>query len=149
MNLQENIIRILREETSGKNVIKDMVLNIGWKTTAEMVGGFDNLYERVFNGSSRGFMDLYSNLEIEDGYSDEGGYKFKSLKLNGNEIIRINERDKQGMISRDKIWSFFENFGWSYYDIDTFLRDWLNKTYGIIVYACHAYYTLSPDNPYR
>ena len=38
---------------------------------------------------------------------------------------------------------------WSYYDIDTFLRDWLNKTYGIIVYACHGYYTLLPDNPYR
>jgi hypothetical protein len=149
MNLQETIIRILKEETSGKNRIKDMVLNLGWKTTAEMVGGFDNLCKRTFNGGSKGFMGLYSNLKVEDGYSEEGGYKFKSLTLNGNEIIRINERDNQGMISRDKIWSFFENFGWSYYDIDTFLRDWINKTYGIKVYACHAYYTLSPDNPYR
>jgi hypothetical protein len=149
MNLQENIKRILKEETSGKNRIKDMVLNLGWKTTAEMVGGFDNLCKRTFNGGSKGFMDLYSNLKVEDGYSEEGGYKFKSLTLNGDEIIRINERDNQGMISRDKIWSFFENFGWSYYDIDTFLRDWINKTYGIKVYACHAYYTLSPDNPYR
>jgi len=149
MSLQENIIRILKEETSGKNVIKDMILNIGWKTTAEMVGGFDNLYKRTFNGSSKGFMDLYSNLEVEDGYSELGGYKFKSLTLNGNEIIRIDERDNQGMISRDKIWSFFENFGWSYYDIDTFLRGWINKTYGIKVSNCHAYITLSPDNPFR
>jgi hypothetical protein len=149
MNLQENIKRILKEETSGKNRIKDMVLNLGWKTTAEMVGGFDNLYQRTFNGSSKGFMDLYSNLEIEDGYSVEGNYKFKSLKLNGNEIIRINERDNQGMISRDKIWSFFVEFGWTYYEIDTFLRRWLNKTYGFKVSECHAYYSISPDNPFR
>jgi hypothetical protein len=149
MNLQENIKRILKEETSGKNRIKDMVLNLGWKTTAEMVGGFDNLYQRTFNGSSKEFMALYSNLKVEDGYSELGNYKFKSLILNGDEIIRINERDNQGMISSDKIWSFFKNFGWSYYDIDTFLKGWLNKTYGIKVSICHAYITLSPDNPFR
>ena len=149
MNLQESIRRILKEETSGKNRIKDMVLNLGWKTTAEMVGGFDNLYQRTFNGSSKEFMALYSNLKVEDGYSELGNYKFKSLILNGDEIIRINERDNQGMISSDKIWSFFKNFGWSYYDIDTFLKGWLNKTYGIKVSICHAYITLSPDNPFR
>jgi len=93
-------------------------------------------------------MNLYSNLEIEDGYSVEGNYKFKSLTLNGNEIIRINERDNQGMISSDKIWSFFVKFGWTYYDIDTFLRRWLNKTYGIKVSQCHGYYSISPDNPF-
>ena len=58
----------------------------------------------------------------------------------------INTDDNEGMISQDKIWSFFKEFGLSHGDISKLFNRWLNETYGIKVYKSNGYYTVSPDD---
>ena len=45
MNLQENIKRILREETSLKETVRDMVKTQGFKMAANIIGSLDEVHK--------------------------------------------------------------------------------------------------------
>ncbi len=141
----KNLIRqILKEETSKQGKLKDMVLRNGWHQISKSIGGFENLYKYVFNNDYNEFLGLYDNLEVTD--SQRENYKSKEIWVNERPLIIFDITHSEYMISQDKIWSFFENFGWDRRKIEKFLITWLNDTYGFNIYKAHAYSTLSPDN---
>ena len=145
LGLKESIRRVIREESDGKKKIKNLVLKHGWKTVANNLGGFKELFDYGFNNDYKEFLNLYSNLNITDG--DIGYFKTKNLSFdNGDTVIMINTDDNEGMISQDKIWSFFKEFGLSHGDISKLFNRWLNETYDIKVYKSNGYYTVSPDD---
>lgn len=144
----KNLIRkVLTEERTKQEIqdkMKKLVFDLGWKSVAKMFGGFDKFYTEVFNDDYNEFLKLYSNLEVIDGNRES--YKSKEISMNGNPLIIFNIKDKEDMISQDKIWDFFHNLGWVNAKIEKFLIIWLKDTYEFTAYQARPYFTLSPDN---
>ena len=144
LGLNESIRRVIREESEGKKRIKNLVIKHGWRTVADNLGGFNELYEYAFNNDYKEFLKLYSNLKVSDGNIKHFNSKILSFD-NGDAVIMINTDDNEGMISQDKLWSFIRELGLTHNEISKFFKTWLEKTYGIKVYKSNGYYTVSPD----
>jgi hypothetical protein len=145
--MKKLIRKVLNEERTKQEIqdrMKKLVFDLGWKTVVKMLGGFDNFYTKVFNDDYNEFLELYSNLEVIDGNRES--YKSKEIRMNGHPLIIFNIKDKEDMISKDKIWTFFENFGWDKTKIEKFLISWLKDTYEFTAYQARPYSTLSPNN---
>ena len=145
--MKKLIRKVLTEERTKQDKqdkMRKLVFELGWKSVAKMFGGFDNFYTKVFNDDYNEFLELYSNLEVIDGNRES--YKSKEIRMNGNPLIIFNIKDKEDMISKDKIWDFFENFGWENRKIEKFLIIWLKDTYEFTAYQSRPYWTLAPDN---
>jgi hypothetical protein len=145
--MKKLIRKVLNEERTKQEIqdgMKKLVFDLGWKKVVKMFGGFDKFYTKVFNDDYNEFLELYSNLEVIDGNRES--YKSKEIRMNGNPLIIFNIKDMEDMISKDKIWDFFENFGWENRKIEKFLISWLKDTYEFTAYQARPYWTLSPDN---
>jgi len=63
MNLQETIRRILREETSSQEDMRDIVSDLGLYNAKKMVGGIDNLYKILrFTGTREEMIFIVKSL---------------------------------------------------------------------------------------
>jgi hypothetical protein len=145
--MKKLIRKVLTEERTKQDKqdkMRKLVFELGWKSVAKMFGGFDNFYTNVFNDDYNEFLELYSNLEVVDGNRES--YKSKEIRMNGYPLIIFNINDKEDMISRDKIWTFFQNVGWVDKQIEKFLISWLKDTYGFTAYQSRPYWTLWPEN---
>lgn len=145
--MKKLIRKVLTEERTKQDKqdkMRKLVFELGWKSVAKMFGGFDNFYTKVFNDDYNEFLELYSNLEVIDGNRES--YKSKEIRMNGYPLIIFNINDKEDMISRDKIWTFFQNVGWVDKQIEKFLISWLKDTYGFTAYQSRPYWTLWPEN---
>lgn len=63
MNLQENIRRILKEESVKTELIK-MIKDDGINSAASIVGGVNNLMEVMGIKSPMGFLNIYNDVEV-------------------------------------------------------------------------------------
>lgn len=67
MNLQETIKRILMEETSYQNKMKNTVSEIGFNTTKKMFGSINNLYSALgFTGTREEMIFIVNTLMKHD-----------------------------------------------------------------------------------
>ena len=67
MNLQESIRRILREETSYQNKMKNTVSEIGFNTTKKMFGSINNIYSALgFTGTQEEMIFIVDALMKHD-----------------------------------------------------------------------------------
>lgn len=145
--MKKLIRKVLTEERTKQDKqdkMRKLVFELGWKSVAKMLGGFDNFYTKVFNDDYNEFLELYSNLEVIDGNRES--YKSKEIRVNGNPLIIFNINDKEDMISKNKIWDFFQNVGWQPRQTEKFIISWLKDTYGFTAYQARPYWTLLPDN---
>jgi hypothetical protein len=92
MNIQENIRRILREESLKQSLLQ-MIKNDGFRSTIKYVDGTSNLLNMLEVKTPTQFLDLYNNMEVR---------KLKSTKWvysSGNRNVMIfNNRKKEIII---------------------------------------------------
>ena len=63
MNIQENIRRILKEESVKTELIK-MIKDDGINSASSIVGGVNNLMEVMGIKSPMGFLNIYNDVEV-------------------------------------------------------------------------------------
>jgi hypothetical protein len=91
MNLQENIRKILREETF-KDEVKKMILDDGVKDTAVLFGGFDNLIKVLGYDEVSKWIYQYLNENAYPDY-DWSGHEYyrEQVGRHGSELFFIDD----------------------------------------------------------
>jgi len=133
MNLQEHIRKVLKEETehlSKQDNIKKMVQIFGWKSVAQMLGGFENLYNIGFNDEYNEFLNLYSNLEVVKCDEEPDWILFR---LNESDNVMVYDTNNGYVYINDEIiWLFFsKGIGFNFNKIRTIMKKWLENTYNL------------------
>jgi hypothetical protein len=145
MNLQENIRRILREESKNTS-LQDKVLYIlkskGVYLASKAVGGFKNLFKILDINSPMDYLHLFDDLKIiplsetefSDGFFNETDVY--CYGYNPDKIIFIHFKyvTHEGRISYEEIWGILrEEFELSYEETKELTKEWLNSVFDLQV----------------
>ena len=130
----KHIIKKILKEESLKQTLKQQVKEFGWKGTAELVNGSENLLELIHINNPMDFLNLYNDLDVFD------SEKFILFGRRENEeLITYYKTHKDVYIDYNQIWSVLEEgFGLSYDETQSLIETWLGDIYnlrGIKVYA--------------
>ena len=145
MNLQENIRKVLREETS-KNDIFKQVLRMGFHDSYELFGSFENLFNVLGVKNEVDFMNLFKGLEKHEteGYyyihlSDDNEDVEYLEDINTDLVLYRFEKGNNIFIYHDgfitvkceiiQILSHF--FDMSVSERYMFLKEWIKKNYNL------------------
>jgi hypothetical protein len=129
----KHIIKKILKEESLKQTLKQQVKEFGWKGTAELVNGSENLLELIHINNPMDFLNLYNDLDVFD------SEKFILFGRRENEeLITYYKTHKDVYIDYNQIWSVLEEgFGLSYDETQSLIETWLGDIYnlrGIKVY---------------
>lgn len=149
MNLQENIRKVLRED-SLKNSLIDDIKNDGWFSVSEYVGGDENLKRITGIHNSQQFMKLFSGITPKQSEEDSDTILYKNDK-GVNVFLDVygpyDDEEYWVMVNYDLIYKplelFLETKG--YGNRTEFLQKWLRNEYNIKVNEWTIDYYLSGD----
>jgi len=148
MNLQENILRILREETedtSLRDTILQSIKSIGVESTSKAVGGFKNLCKILNINSPMDYLHLFDDLKIIPLSETELSWEFDDdpdvicYGYNPDNIIFIHftinyNHKSESRISYEEIWKILaEEFELTLKEIKELTKEWLNSVYDLQV----------------
>lgn len=148
MNLQENILRILREETEHTNLqvtILRSIKSIGVESTSKAVGGFKNLCKILNINSPMDYLHLFDDLKIIPLSETELSWEFGDdpdvigYGYNPDKIIFIHftinyNHKSESRISYEEIWKILEEeFELTYKEIRELTIEWLNSVFDLQV----------------
>jgi hypothetical protein len=130
----KHIIKKILKEESLKQTLKQQVKEFGWKGTAELVNGSENLLELIHINNPMDFLNLYNDLDVFD------SEKFILFGRRENEeLITYYKTHKDVYIDYNQIWLVLEEgFGLRYDETQSLIETWLGDIYnlrGIKVYA--------------
>ena len=125
--MKQLIRKILKEETLKQNLI-DEIKEYGFKDTAEMVGGIDNLFKVLNIETPMDYLHLFDDLDVVQSEEKPGCTLFR-YKPKHNFMITI---EKIVYINYDEIWSVLgEHFELSYTETQELTKIWLNEVYNL------------------
>lgn len=130
MTLQENIRRILREQSSMRSRLKSMIQDFGIINTAQMVGGVKNLFNLLNIKDPMDFLHLFDDLEVVQSEKLKDLILFR-YKPKYNFMI-YDTKNEEVYINYDEIWSFLRsNFGLNYQETQGLTKEWLDEVYNL------------------
>ena len=131
--MKEHIKRILKEETeelSTQDKLKKMVLKVGWKKVAQLLGGFDNLYRVGFNNDYNQFLNLFNNLDVVQSEEIPDWILYRLEK--GKNIMVYDRKNEVVYFNHNVIWTFFsEGIGLKYTETQEIMEKWLGEAYNL------------------
>ena len=123
----ERLIRKILKEESLKQTLKDHFKEFGWKDTAELVNGYENLLELMYINNPMDFLNLYNNLDVV-----ESDYELLFQRKKNEELITYYKKHKDVYVDYDQIWLVLEKyFGLSYDETVSLIKKWLGKEYNL------------------
>jgi len=130
MNLQENIKRILREE-SEKQALIQMIKDDGIIFPIQIVNGADNLIKIMGVKTPMDFLDIFDNLKPVR--SEEQPrlmlYRYKE----GDNIFAYDTKNDEVYINYN-LWYFIKDgFDLTYFKTQEICKEWLEQKYEIKV----------------
>lgn len=132
MNLQENIRRVLKEETL-KSILIDMIKTEGWKSVQKYVGDEQDLKNVTEIHNSVVFLNLFSDLDHVESEETQGLFLFRYEK--GKNVMVFEESDNgiYVYINYDIIFGPLANFRETvrYDEKMQTIKRWLTRAYGV------------------
>ena len=124
------IVKCIIKENNIKTDLIDTIKDEGFISTAEMVGGAENLMKLLDIKTPMGFLHLFDDLDVVK--SDENpNLTLFSYKPKHN-IIVYNKKNNNIYVSYEDIWSFLRsNFGLKYSEIQEIMNEWLGEVYNL------------------
>ena len=123
---------IISEQQSDK-VVERLTKNIksdGWKKTARIVGGDENLIKILGITSPMEFLHLYDGMDVVNGEERKNFLLFRYNK--GHNLILLEKKYGSTYISEPDIVSILEFvFGLNYDDIEKLINVWLDEVYDL------------------
>jgi hypothetical protein len=125
-----NIAKRVIKENTFKDSLVDMILDDGWKSVSELVGGNVNLSKLLNINSPMDFLYLFNNLDVvqskEEPYQTLFRYKPKY------NLMIHNRKADNVYISYYDIWGVLEyEFGLNYSEIQELIKKWLSEVYNL------------------
>ena len=125
--MKQLIKQILKEE-SLKQSLRRQVKDYGWKDTAEMVNGPEELAKLAFNNDPMEFLHMFDDMDVVQSKSEKDWILFRYEK--GHNLMIYDRKNEYVYINYSDIWSFLEDgFGINYSDIQAFTKRWVDEAY--------------------
>ena len=126
----ERIIKKILKEESLKQTLKQQVKEFGWKDTAELVGGAENLSKIAFDNDPMKFLHLFDDLDVVQSEQMKDWTLFRYKK---HENLMIYDRKNNNVyINYDEIWSVLnDDFGIKYTETQSLTETWLYEVYNL------------------
>ena len=125
--MKQLIKKILKEE-SLKQDLKQSVKNFGWESTANLVGGSEDLANLAFNNDPMEFLNMYNDLDVVQSKEKPNWSLFRYEKRNN--LMVYDRKNKDVFISYNDIWSFlYAGFGFNYGETQQLTKRWLSEVY--------------------
>ena len=129
MNLQENIRRILKEEST-KQILIDEIKYFGIESAARLVGDIDNLISVLNIETPIDFLYLFNDLDVVKSNDRPEIMLFRYKK--GKNLMTFDNKNNSVSINYYEIWSILENnFQLSKDEIKKLTEEWLYEVYGL------------------
>ena len=139
MNLQENIRRILREETSsrGKNKLIKIVKNIGFETALNIVSNQNNLIRTLDVHTPTELLDIFNNLKPVQSVEQPRLmlYRYKE----GDNIFAYDTRNYEAYINYNLWFVIKDGFNLTYFKTQEICKEWIEQKYEIKVKNVFSY----------
>jgi len=141
MNLQENIRRVLREETNRKTRIHKMIKDLGVEKTINMTGGFDRFIKKMDINDPMEFLNMFNDLDVVQSEENPNWTLFRYKKYENSMIY--NRENDEVYIDYYRIWSVLSNnFGLNFDETQSLTETWLGEVYnlrGVTTYSDYLY----------
>jgi len=134
--MKELIRNILKEE-SLKHNLKQQIKDYGWRDTAEMVNGPEELAKLAFDNDPMEFLHMFNDMDVVQSKSEKDLTLYRYEK--GHNLMIYDKKNKYVYIDYSDIWLFLEDgFERKYSDIQVFTKRWVDEAYnlrGVTTYA--------------
>ena len=124
----KHIIKKILKEESLKQSLRQQVKDYGWKDTAEMVNGSEELAKLAFDNDPMEFLHMFDDMDVVQSESDINLTLYRYEK--GHNLMIYDKKNEYVYIDYSDIWSFLEDgFERKYSDIQAFTKRWVDEAY--------------------
>ena len=125
--MKQLIKKILKEESLKQN-LRQQVKDYGWKATAEMVNGPEELAKLAFNNDPMEFLHMFDDMDVVQHEINPNRTLFRYEK--GSNLMVYDRKNGHVVISYSDIWSFLGNgFGLKSSEKQVLTTRWLEEVY--------------------
>jgi hypothetical protein len=134
--MKNTIKKILKEE-SLKQTLKQQVKVFGFKETAELVGGTENLVKLGFNDDPMEFLNMYNDLDVVQSVEDEDWTLFRYKKHEN--LMVYDGKTEYVYVNYEQIWLFLlKSFSLDFSEIKDIIKIWLSDVYNLRAHKIYA-----------
>ena len=127
--MKELIRNILKEESLKQN-LKQQIKDYGWRDTAEMVNGSEELAKLAFDNDPMEFLHMFDDMDFVQSKSEKYWTLFRYEK--GHNLMIYDRKNEYVYIDYSDIWLFLEDgFGLNYSEIQAFTTRWVDESYNL------------------
>ena len=135
MNLQENIKRILREE-SAKQALIQMIKDDGITAPIQIVNGANNLIKIMGIKTPMDFLDIFNNLKPVRSVEQPRLmlYRYKE----GDNIFAYDIKNDEAYINYNLWFAIKDGFNLTYFKTQEICKEWIEQKYEIKVNGVYS-----------
>ena len=131
---ESDFTRIVKKVIKENSLRQDLIQQIkedGWKSTSELVGGYENLKKLVGFKTPMDFLHLFDDLNVIN--SEEKPYLTLFRYEIGNKLMVYNSVNNVVYINFNKIWRGLEIvfFELNDFEIQELTQEWLYEVYDL------------------
>ncbi len=127
--MKQLIKKILKEE-SLKQSLRQQVKDYGWRDTADMVNGPEELAKLAFNNDPMEFLHMFDDMDVVQSKNEKDWTLFRYEK--GNNLMIYDRKNEYVYIDYSNIWSFLEDgFGLNYSETQELTTRWVDEAYNL------------------
>ena len=124
----KHIIKKILKEESLKQNLRQQVKDYGWKDTAEMVNGPEELAKLAFDNDPMEFLHMFDDLDTVQSESNPNRTLYRYEK--GHNLMGYDRKDGYVVINYYDIWLFLRNgFGLNDSETQELTTRWVNEVY--------------------
>ena len=126
----EQLIKKTLKEVSLKGSLKQQVKDYGWKDTAEMVNGPEELAKLAFDNDPMEFLHMFDDMDVVQSKSEKDWTLYRYEK--GDNLMVYDRKNEYVYIEYSDIWSFLKDgFGLKYSEKQAFTTRWVDEAYNL------------------
>jgi hypothetical protein len=126
----KHIIKKILKEENLKQTLKQQVKEFGFKDTAELVGGVENLVKLGFNNDPMEFLHLFDDLDVVQSEEKPNSTLFRYKKHEN--LMVYDRKNDEVYINHYRIWSVLDyGFGLNYTEVQSLTETWLGEVYNL------------------
>jgi hypothetical protein len=135
--ITENQYKLIKENISLKEKLKDLIKKVGFESMVRVVGSLDKTFEIFDVKEPMDFLNLFNDLESVQSEEDENWTLYRYRK--GHNTMVYDRHYETVYINSDEIWSVLEDkFGLKFSERQKIIERWLGEVYnlrGVRIYA--------------
>jgi len=128
--ITENQYKLIKENVSLKEKLKELMKKTGFESTIRVVGSSDKTFEIFDIKEPIDFLNLFNDLESVQSEEEPNWVLYRYKK--GHNFMIYDRKNGYVYINYDEIWSVLEDkFGLYYSEIQRLTKIWLDEVYNL------------------